>query len=80
MRTFHYISVLCCLGICSGVGHAQDRRPDNNRLLELYQTQQYREAAVYLESFYPDTITDAAVLGRLGYCYRMAGDYGQAER
>jgi len=48
-------------------------------LLEHYQTQQYREAAVYLQAFYPDTITDQAVLARLGYCYRMAGDYGQAE-
>ena len=80
MKTVLCVSLLCCLGICGRMGYAQDQRPDNNKLLELYQTQQYREAAKYLQAFYPDTTIDPAVLGRLGYCYRMAGDYVQAER
>lgn len=69
------------LCVCSFNLHAQHPpQPDNDKLLQLYQTQQYREAAEYLETFYPDTITDPAILDRLGYCYRMAGDYSQAER
>lgn len=70
------VFLLCTIGILS---YAQNQQPDNGKLLELYQTQQYREAADYLKAFYPDTIVDPAVLSRLGYCYRMAGDYAQAE-
>jgi len=79
MKTFFYVSALICLGIQGSIGYAQESQPDDGKLLELYQAQQYREAANYLRSFYPDTITDPEVLNRLGYCYRMAGDYGQAE-
>lgn len=69
------------LGFCGFIAHAQQpMQPDNNKLLEFYQTQQYRAAAQYLKTFYSDTIVDPAVLGRLGYCYRMAGDYAEAER
>lgn len=75
-----YVSALCTVLLWGATGRAQEQQPDNDKLLELYQTQQYREAAVYLQTFYPDTITDPAVLGRLGYCYHMAGDYVQAER
>lgn len=79
MKALLFVSVLICLGINGGVGYAQENQPDNGKLLELYQAQQYGKAASYLRSFYADTITDPAVLNRLGYCYRMAGDYGRAE-
>ncbi len=62
------------------MGYAQERQPNNDKLLELYQTHQYREAAAYLKSFYPDTVSDPSILNRLGYCYRMAGDHRQAEQ
>jgi Tetratricopeptide repeat. len=55
------------------------QEPDGHRLLTLFENQQYREAAVYLHEFYPDTTTNTAVLSRLGYCYRMAGDLSRAE-
>ena len=76
-------SVIGLLYLCSCgfvVRAQQPLQPDNSKLLELYQTQQYREAAEYLKAFYSDTVADPAALGRLGYCYRMAGDYVQAER
>ncbi len=69
-----YLFSMFCL-----VGYAQNRVPDNDRLLEYYQSQRYREAAMYLEEFYPDTVTDRSVLNRLAYCYRMAGDNPRAE-
>ncbi|MGK6351326.1 tetratricopeptide repeat protein [Parapedobacter sp. DT-150] len=80
MNKVFYIAVLACCWLSIVVGYAQNRQPDNNRLLEFYQSQQYREAAEYLKQYYPDTIADPTVLSRLGYCYRMAGDYGQATR
>ena len=76
-----FFLVAMVTGFCTngGVAHAQQARPDNGKLLELYQAQQYRAAANYLRSFYGDTITDPVILDRMGYCYRMAGDYDQAE-
>ncbi|MGV3762104.1 tetratricopeptide repeat protein [Parapedobacter sp.] len=79
MKKKCYFALLVCFGVSCQAGYAQESRPDNNKLLELYQAQQYREAAVYIRSFYPDTVADPAVLNRLGYCYRMAGDYAEAE-
>src|SRR5690606_41659325 len=79
MKKVFYFTLLVCFGISGGAAYAQGEQPDNNKLLELYQAQRYREAAAYLRSFYSDTTADPAVLNRLGYCYRMAGDYGQAE-
>ena len=74
------ICIIFLLGVFSLIGYTQHRQPDNNKLLELYQSQQYKEAAEYLKSFYPDTVTDLSVLSRLAYCYRMAGDYRLAEQ
>lgn len=73
------IAILLCFFVGKRAGYAQEKLPDNNKLLEFYQSQQYGEAATYLRSFYTDTIADPAILNRLGYCYRMAGDYEQAE-
>src|SRR5690606_40087954 len=80
MRKAFYMIVLLCFCMGNRAVYAQDTQPDNNKLLELYQAQQYREAATYLRSFYTDRIADPAILNRLGYCYRMAGDYEEAER
>lgn len=81
MKNVFSVLSLFCLGICGFAVHAQQTmQPDNGILLEFYQAQQYRAAAQYLETFYPDTVADPAVLNRLGYCYRMAGDYVEAER
>lgn len=55
-------------------------KPDDARILQYYQAQQYAEAADYIRGFYPDSIGEAAVLNQLGYTYRMARDYKQAER
>ncbi len=78
-RTAYIISILCLCFNCSIVCAQQSLQPDNDKLLKLYQTQQYLEAAEYLKTFYSDTVADPAVLDRLGYCYRMAGAYAQAE-
>ncbi len=81
MKNVISVFSLFCLGICGFIVRAQQStQPDNNKLLEFYQTQQYQAAAQYLKTFYTDTVADPAVLGRLGYCYRMAGDYAEAER
>lgn len=77
---FVFTSILCLCNYGFNAQAQQRLLPDNDKLLKLYQTQQYREAAEYLKTFYPDTITDPAILDRLGYCYRMAGDYPTAER
>lgn len=79
MKKGFYFTLLVWLGMSGKAAYAQGEQPDNNKLLELYQAQRYREAATYFRSFYSDTTADPAVLNRLGYCYRMAGDYGQAE-
>lgn len=81
MNTLASAFSLSCLGICSVVAYAQHpMQPDNHKLLEFYQNQQYGAAARYLKTFYSDSIADPVVLDRLGYCYRMAGNYVKAER
>lgn len=74
------ICIICLIGVSSLIGYTQNLQPDNNKLLELYQSQQYKEAAEYIKSFYPDTVIDVSVLSRLAYCYRMAGEYQYAEQ
>lgn len=58
---------------------AQNDLPDDHILLQFYQNHQYDAAAEYIKGFYPDTIRDQVILNRLGYCYRMSGNYRQAE-
>lgn len=79
VKKFVAVFYLLFIGI-NLVGHAQETQPSAAKLLEFYQTQRYREAAAYIEHFYPDTITNTAVLSRLGYCYHMAGEYAKAEQ
>lgn len=69
---------LCCLSV--KVVFAQDSKPDQSKLVNFYQAQQYEEAAVYLQSFYQEGLRDQKLLEGLAYCYRMAGNYTQAER
>ncbi len=78
MQTMKYIALITFLFSCTGLIRAQDSVPSENKLLELYQAQKYREAAEYIKRFYPDTIRDRTVLDRLAYCYRMSGDHQQA--
>ena len=61
-------------------GKSQQKEPlDNQRLMDYYQNQQYRQAAVYLRGFYDESRPDRKLMERLGYCYRMAGNDRQAE-
>lgn len=60
--------------------HAQDNQSYNDRLIEFYQNQQYLEAADYIKKAEKDTMYSFEVLSRLGYCYRMARDYKNAEQ
>lgn len=54
--------------------------PDNDKLLELYQTQKYIEAAAYLQSIYEEDTEDPKELSRLAYANLMAGKLPDAEK
>ncbi|GAA4793247.1 hypothetical protein GCM10023231_21890 [Olivibacter ginsenosidimutans] len=62
------------------LGHAQDGKPDQEMLINLYQSQQYAQAAAYLENFYQENTDDVRLLQGLAYCNRMAGNYVNAEK
>ena len=47
--------------------------PDNSKLLDLYQTQRYAEAAVYLQSIFKEDTQDPKELSQLAYANLMAG-------
>ena len=53
--------------------------PDQDRLLEYYQTQRYTEAAEYLTQYYTEDVQDAKALAQLGYVNLMAGKLPEAE-
>ena len=48
-------------------------------LLDLFQSQRFKEASDYLKASYPEPITDKKVLARLGYSFQMAGKLTEAE-
>lgn len=52
---------------------------DNNKLLELIESQRFNELASYLESVYPNGTDDPKILNRLGYAYYMSGNLPKAE-
>jgi len=52
---------------------------DNNKLLELIESQRFNELASYLESVYPNGTDDPKILIRLGYAYYMSGNLPKAE-
>jgi tetratricopeptide (TPR) repeat protein len=53
---------------------------DKEKLLELYQSQRYAEAASYLKSVYPAETTDVKALQQIAYCHMMAGQLVEAEK
>lgn len=53
--------------------------PDQDKLLDYYQTQRYTEAAKYLTQYYTEDVQDAKVLAQLGYVNLMAGKLPAAE-
>ncbi|MGX5689244.1 tetratricopeptide repeat protein [Arcticibacter tournemirensis] len=53
---------------------------DNEKLLDLMQTQRYQEAALFIKSVYHDDVSDVKALSRLAYCNYMAGNLAEAER
>jgi tetratricopeptide (TPR) repeat protein len=59
--------------------HAQSTL-DNTKLLDLYQTQRYAEAAVYLQSIYKEDTQDLKELSQLAYANLMAGKLPEAEK
>ena len=54
--------------------------PDNSKLLDLYQTQRYAEAAVYLQSIFKEDTQDPKELSQLAYANLMAGKLPEAEK
>lgn len=61
--------------------HAQSSgNYDKEKLLEYYQSQQYADAANYLQSFYPEDTQDVKVLNQIAYCFMMAGKLPEAEK
>lgn len=60
----------------------QTDAPDKDKLLELYQTQRFTEAAQYLQGYYKEDnqdTQDTKVLEQLGYVNLMAGKLSEAE-
>ncbi|HTE02171.1 MAG TPA: hypothetical protein VK668_22940 [Mucilaginibacter sp.] len=57
----------------------QSTQPDNNLLLEYYQTQRFADAANYLKKTYPEPVTDSKALASLAYTSQMAGRLPDAE-
>lgn len=68
------------LGIFYQLGFAQDAAIDKTKLLDLYQTQRYADAAAYLQTVYPNHTTDLKALGQIAYCNMMAGKLVAAEQ
>ena len=59
---------------------AQNVVLDKEKLLDLYQTQRYAEAASYLQSIYPSDTQDVKALSQIAYCYMMSGKLPDAEK
>jgi tetratricopeptide (TPR) repeat protein len=60
---------------------AQSKRAiDNDKLLEYYQSQQYVEAANYLQNFYNEDTQNPKEIKQLAYAYVMAGKLPEAEK
>ena len=59
--------------------YAQDSL-DNGRLLDMYQSGRFAEAARYMEALYPDSQKSESVWKGLGYAHQMSGNYVDAEK
>lgn len=73
------ICVILLLALVGKVCYAQNAL-DREKLLDLYQTQRYAEAASYLSSIYPPETTDVKALTQIAYCNMMSGNLGEAEK
>jgi len=78
MRNLLLLLLIICFHY-QGMGQSSNT-PDNEKLLELYQTQRYAEAAQYLESTYQPDTSDPKELSQLAYVYKMAGKLPEAEK
>ncbi|WP_374165192.1 tetratricopeptide repeat protein [Arcticibacter sp. MXS-1] len=78
MRPHILLSIVLSL-FCSRM--AAQTTGDNNaeKLLDLMQTQRYKEASQLIETEYPKPLSDKLLL-RLAYCYYMAGNLPEAEK
>lgn len=73
-----YVVLLCNLAAL--VAFAQTKQQiDKAKLFDLYQNQQYNEAANYMLSIYGNGVNDFKVLTQLGYCNLMSGNTPNAE-
>lgn len=59
---------------------AQTAKIDHEKLLGYYETQRYSDAALYLQSLYPDGSQDVKTLSQIAYCQMMAGKLSDAEK
>jgi tetratricopeptide (TPR) repeat protein len=72
---FTFLFSLVCVQLCYG----QDA-VDKEKLLTFYQSQQYADAAQYLQTVYPPDTKDIKALSQMGYCLMMAGKLTDAEQ
>ncbi|MBE7171562.1 MAG: hypothetical protein INR73_13285 [Williamsia sp.] len=72
---FALLTALCCLSSL----HAQRVAIDRNKVLDLFQDQQFDEAISYLSADLSSDSSNLQRLGFLGYAYFMTEDYKTAE-
>ncbi len=67
--------------VFSSFCHAQNEAVvDKDKLFDLYQSQHYADAAVYLKSVFGEDPQDIKALTQIAYCFLMAGNNGEAEK
>ncbi|WP_276877789.1 tetratricopeptide repeat protein [Chryseobacterium joostei] len=73
---------LSCLFILLSLKNiiAQTTKIDTEKLLTYYETQRYGDAALYLQSIYPEDTQDLKALTQIAYCNMMAGKLADAEK
>ena len=74
------LSISMLLLVISSLCLAQQAVIDKEKLLELYQSQRYAEAASYLNTIYPADTKDVKALTQIAYCNMMAGKLVDAEK
>lgn len=75
MKFWLYVSLLII-----NISHLTAQLIDKEKLLEYYESQQYAEAAQYLQSIYPEDTKDTKVLTQMAYCNMMSGKLPEAEK
>ena len=78
MKKLIYVMLIliCALKAASQTSPAADQE----KLLELYQTQRYSEAAAYLQTTYGNEVTAPKELSQIAYANMMAGNLQVAEK